>query len=115
MKMARSDEEMVDTLLELYEAEFAGKSGQRYLIEWRDLRSLYGLEKLFFSRFERLREAAAGRGLYLWDLGEGEGGRMVTIIKIATVDRWRRVPKKIIREYELPVSAGADWEGDDDE
>lgn len=99
--MARSDADVVDILLEIYAAEFGGKSGQRYLIRWSDLRTLYGFRRLFSSRFGRLQELAAASGLYLWDLGEGDHGYMIAVVKMRTVDRWRRVPKRIIEEYEL--------------
>jgi len=56
--MARTDEEIVGILLELYAENFGGKEGQRFLISWGDMRSLYGFYKLFYSRFYRLEEAA---------------------------------------------------------
>jgi hypothetical protein len=113
--MARSDDEVVKKLRELYAEPFGGKKGQRFLIAWGDLRSLYGFRKLFESRFARLAELAADSGLYLWDLGEGENGHLVAVIKISTVDRWRRVPKKIIDIHKAPPSDdnGEDAEDDD--
>ena len=113
--MARTDQEVVEKLLELYEENFGGKEGQRFLIPWGDIRSLYGFHKMFESRFARLAELASASGLYLWDLGEGEGGHLVAVIKIRTVDRWRKVPKKIIdRHKALPVDDGEEEPEDDD-
>jgi len=55
--VARTDDEVVEVLREIYRSEFGGKTGQRYLIAWSDLRTIYGFGKLFESRFERLVEA----------------------------------------------------------
>ncbi|MBK8754653.1 MAG: hypothetical protein IPL99_24740 [Candidatus Competibacteraceae bacterium] len=92
-------EDMVDTLLEIYEDDFAGKKNQRYLIQMNDLRKLYGLRKMHRFRFEKLAEFAESEGLYLLDLGESESGHPIAVISCATVDRWRQVPKRIIEGY----------------
>ena len=113
--MARTDDQVVGILLEIYDATFGGKSGQRYLIRWSDLRSLYGFRKLFVSRFARLREAAAGQGLYLWELGEGDSGYMIAVVKMRTVDRWRRVPKRTIDEYAIMSDDDEGGDESDDE
>lgn len=111
--MARSDDEVVAKLVELYTESFGGKAGQRFLILWADLRSLYGFRKLFESRFERLAELATDSGLYLWDLGEGENGHLIAVVKMRTVDRWRKVPKRIIDNYKAPPSDDSEDEVDD--
>ena len=85
-------------LKELYVGSFGGKVGQRFLISWGDLRAVYGFKSLFNSRFYTLAEAALEKHFYLWHLGEGTNGRMIAVIKTGTVNRWRRVPKKIIDE-----------------
>lgn len=113
--MARTDEQVAGILEELYKTEFGGKTGQRYLISWADIRTLYGFERLFLSRFDRLGEVAMAKRLYLLDLGEGAAGHMVAVVKTRTVDRWRRVPKKIIDQYRLPPEDGAESEEDDAE
>ncbi|RJR47671.1 MAG: hypothetical protein C4567_00895 [Deltaproteobacteria bacterium] len=111
--MPRTDEEVVDILLELYAENFGGKEGQRFLISWEDLRSVYGFEKLFYSRFNRLEEAASAKRLYLWDLGEGGNGHQIAVIRSRTVDRWRRVPKRIIRTYKIEPNDSAEILEDD--
>ena len=113
--MPRSDEEVATILSNIYNAEFGGKKKQRFLISWSDIRALYGFGKLTQSRFGKLDEASLQKGLYTLDLGEGEGGHMVAIVTVRTVDRWRRVTKKIIDDYRLPVTSGLDNEEDDDE
>lgn len=113
--MARTDDEVIDILIEIYDDEFGGKTGQRYLIRWADLRTIYGFRKLFSSRFGRLRELAAARGLYLWDLGEGEYGYMIAVVKMRTVDRWRRVPKRIVEEHQIAPDDDSDPDEGDDE
>ena len=70
--MARTDEEVARILTEIYSTKFAGKQNQRFLISWSDIRSIYGFERLFPSRFDLLKEAAVRRRLYLWDLGESD-------------------------------------------
>ena len=99
----RSNEEVVDILINLYAEKFGGTEKQRYLISWADIRNIYGLKKLYNIRFNQLVEAASNKKLYLWDLGEGDNGRLIGVIKIKTVDRWRRVPKKIIDNYKIDI------------
>jgi hypothetical protein len=110
--MARTDEQVVDVLRDIYNAEFAGKNRQRFLVSWSDLRTIYGFGRLTNSRFESLAEAAIRRRLYLLDLGDGEHGHMIVVIRARTVNRWRRVPKRIIEEYRGPQD---DTEPDEDD
>jgi hypothetical protein len=113
--MARTDEEVIQILRDIYAESFGGKVGQRFLISWGDLRAIYGFRKLFSSRFYQLAETAFENRLYLWDLGEGENGHLIAVIKTGTVDRWRRVPKKVIEKYrEPPDDAGEVSEDDSD-
>jgi hypothetical protein len=112
--VARSDDDVVQKLLELYREAFGGKQNQRFLIAWSDLRSLYGFRKLFESRFARLAERATDSGLYVWDLGEGENGHFVAVIKVRTVDRWRKIPKRIIDEHKAPSVDDGEDEGEDE-
>jgi hypothetical protein len=111
--MPRTDDEVISELKAIYREEFAGKSTQRFLIAWADLRTLYGFTKLFESRFAQLAERAVERGLYLFDLGEGDGGHMVAVVKGRTVDRWRKVPRNIIRAH-LPPAPSTECDTDED-
>lgn len=113
--MARTEDEVVQILIDLYAEDFGGKRGQRYLISWGDIRSIYGFARLFETRFSQLVEAAVRRRLYLWDLGEGENGRLVAVARMRTVDRWRRVPKRIIQAYRLDPDDTGDTLEDDSE
>lgn len=110
--MPRTDDEVASILLELYNQEFGGKTRQRYLLSWADVRTLYGFGRFAMSRFDRLVEAAVKKRLYVLDLGEGENGHLVAVVKVGTVDRWRRAPKRIIEEYRLPPD---DEEGEEDD
>jgi len=111
--MPRTDEEVVDILLELYADNFGGKERQRFLISWEGIRSIYGFGKLFYSRFNRLAETASTKRLYLWDLGVGDNRHLIAVIKERTVDRWRRVPKRIIENYKIdPNDTGENSEDD---
>jgi hypothetical protein len=112
--MPRTNEEVVQELRDIYRSEFGGAQQQRFLISWADLRDLYGFGKLFESRFGTLVEAAANRGLYLWNLPEGENGHQVAVIAIRTVDRWRRVPRRIVGEHRAPMDDLSDSTEDDD-
>ena len=112
--MARTDDEVIDELRLIYAERFSGKSRQRFLISWSDIRALYGFKKLFATRFARLVERAYERNLYLFDMGEGENGRMVAVLRCRTVDRWRRVPRNIIRDH-LPPPDATDEPDEDDE
>jgi hypothetical protein len=113
--MARTDAEVITVLHGIYAEEFGGKERQRFLISWADIRAIYGFGKLFESRFYALAEAGIKRRLYLLDLGEGESGRLVAVVKMRTVDRWRRVPKKVIDQYRLSPDDDADAGEDDSE
>jgi hypothetical protein len=113
--MARSDDEVVSKLLEIYDEEFGGRKKQRFLISWGDLRTLYGFRKLFESRFARLAECATDSGLYLWDLGEGENGHLVAVIKVRTVDRWRKVPKRVVDEHKGTSTEEGEEEPEDED
>ena len=110
--MARTDDEVVSILREIYVADFAGKERQRFLISWADIRTLYGFGRLTMSRFALLTEAAMRRRFYLLDLGEGENGHMVAVVRTRTVDRWRRVPKRIIDPYRVPSDDETESEDD---
>jgi hypothetical protein len=111
--MARTDEQVASILRDIYNTEFGGKARQRFLISWGDIRAIYGFGRLEMSRFERLAEAGIGKRLYVIDLGEGENGHMVAILRMRTADRWRRVPKRIIDEFRLPRDD--DNEGDEED
>jgi hypothetical protein len=113
--VARTDDEVIDELRKIYVEEYGGKERQRFLISWADLRSLYGSAKLFESRFERLAERAAERGFYLWDLGEGANGRLVAVIAVRTIDRWRKVPRRVVQEHQPPIVDASDPEADEDD
>ena len=54
----KTDSQVAGILSDLYDEEFAGKSGQRYVMAWSDLRSIYGFAKLFQSRFDSLATIA---------------------------------------------------------
>jgi hypothetical protein len=113
--MARTDEQVASVLLDIYNTEFAGKERQRFLISWADIRTIYGFGRLTMSRFETLAEAGLQKRLYLLDLGEGENGHLVAVVKTRTVNRWRRVPKRIIDQYRLPPDEDGEGEEDDAE
>ena len=106
--MPRSEKEVVNILREIYRAEFAGKRDQRFLISWADLREIYGYQSLYQTRFDTLVEEAGRRGAYLFDLGQTEVGRLVAVVPRRTVHRWRRVPRKVIEQYRLPVDDDGD-------
>jgi hypothetical protein len=111
--MTRTDDEVVQILLDIYGARFGGKEKQRFLISWSNLRALYGFKNLIYSRFNSLADAAQKRGLCVWDLGEGENGYMIAVVKMKTLDRWRRVPQKVIDDYRIEIE-GEDLTEDDD-
>jgi len=112
--MARTDDEVIEVLREIYAEKFGGKESQRFLISWGDLRAIYGFRKLFYSRFRQLTEIAYTKRFYLWDLGEGESGHLIAVIKTGTIDRWRRVPKKIIETHSIAPDDDESIEDDDD-
>jgi hypothetical protein len=115
MVVARTDDQVITELRTIYREQFAGKERARYLISWADLRSLYGFEKLYNSRFEQLAERAVERGLYLFDLGQGDKGHMVAVLLRSTADRWRRASKIVIQDHLPPPSSNGDGEDDEDD
>ena len=113
--MARTDDDVIDELRRIYRETFAGKTNQRFLISWADLRSLYGFGRLESGRFERLAARAYERGAYLIDLGESENGHMVAVVTRKTVNRWRKVPRNIMRNHLPPPDAdNHDFGGDEE-
>ncbi len=112
--MIRTDDEVIDELRAIYNTEFAGKLKQRFLLAWADLRTLYGFGRLENSRFQRLADRAYERGAYLFDLGEGLNGHMVAIVTRKTVDRWRQVPRSVVRKHLPPPEADDSNFGDDE-
>lgn len=106
----RTDDEVIAVLAALYDAEFAGKAGQRFLLSWADLRAIYGYGNLYETRFQLLVEAASRRRFYLFDLGQTDDGRMIAVIRKRTVNRWRRVPRKIVDDYRRADDADNDGE-----
>lgn len=113
--MARTDDEVIDELRSIYRENFAGKANQRFLISRADIRSLYGFGRLENGRFERLAARAYERGAYLIDLGEGENGHLVAVVTRKSVDRWRKVPRNVIRDHlPAPDTNNADFEGDEE-
>lgn len=112
--MARTDDEVISVLRRIYRSNFGSKLNARYLISWEDLRALYGLTKLYQTRFERMAELAVDAGFYIIDLGTGENGRLIAVIKIRTVDRWRKVPRRIIDEHRVAVLPVNEDDEDDD-
>jgi len=114
--MPRSDDEVIRVLMDLYAEAYGGKEDQRYLIAWGDLRSVYGFHKLDPSYFTRLAAAAIEKDIYLFDLRDGENGHFVAVIKSRTVDRWRRVPRKIIEKYRIaPGEEGVEEEEEEED
>ena len=89
--MARTDKEVIQVLRDIYLESFGGKVGQRFLISWGDLRAIYGFGRLHHSRFDQVAEIAFESRLYLRNLGEGENGHLIAVIKTGTIDRWQRV------------------------
>ena len=105
--------QVVEVLRQFYAEKFGGKTGQRFLISWGDLRAIYGFRKLFSSRFYQLAEIAFEKRLCLWDLGEIENGHLIAVVKTATINRWRRIPKKLIEGYRLALDDDGDNAEDD--
>lgn len=112
--MARTEREVIEALKKIYADQFGGKENQRFLISWSDLRSIYGYGALFTSRFALLAEEAVRRRLYLFDLGESENGHFVAVVRRRTVDRWRRLPKKVAEEYRDPSNEDEEEVVDED-
>lgn len=97
--MARSNEEVIKILFEIYKDEFGSKRNQRYLIDKADLRTIFGFSRLEQSRLDSLSEDAYEEDMLIIDLGQISIGNMVAVIKTNTVERWRSVPKKTVQKY----------------
>jgi hypothetical protein len=121
MTTIRTDEEVVDVLLKLYDDEFGGKTGQQYVMTWSDLRAIRGGARLETGVFNRLWSEALERDISIVQLDSGSNPDLVVIRK-DTTDRWRRVPRKTIKAYAArqtdqiaekpkPSSSNADAEG----
>lgn len=97
--MKRSNKEIAEILNGLYNKKFAGKKNQRFLIRIEDLRQMYPMSRIEEIRFNDLQLEAIKHGLYLFRFEKSNEDTVIAVIKIATIDRWRIVPHKIMREY----------------
>jgi hypothetical protein len=95
----RTDAEVADILNQLYLENFGGKTNQRFQMRKRDLREIYPIGRIEDGKLEKLNTAAQAVGLYVFDLGMVDDDKMVGIIKTNTVDRWRTVPRKLVKSY----------------
>src|SRR5438132_14164173 len=93
--MPRSDEEVIDKILKIYQSRFGGKQGQRFLIGWLEVRDLYPMARMEQGRFTQLWYEGVRRGVYLHDLDYVDGEHLIAVIRTKTVNRWRRVPKRL--------------------
>jgi hypothetical protein len=97
--MPRNNEEVIKILEEIYTEKFGGAEDQRFLISWADLRAIFGVRCFSHTIYSQLAHDAFEKGLYMCELGECANGYLVAVMKVATIERWRRVPKKIAQTY----------------
>ncbi len=105
--MIRTNKEVIEILIKIYKAEFGGKLDQRFNLSWSDLRTIRGGARLEYGVYCALWAEGVRRGVYIIELDDNSGERMLAVVRTQTVDRWRRVPKKIINTY----AAGANDTG----
>ena len=96
--MVRTDEQVATELEMLYHEQFAGRKNQRFLISWSDLCALYGCKVFTRFRLKQLIAASSDRSLRVLDVQDG----VAAVIPMGTVDRWRRVPRRVVQAH-LPA------------
>jgi hypothetical protein len=113
--MATSTKRIDDAALrlweEIYEDEFGGKSRGKFLISRDDLKQLLGVRRLHSSTVRNLADACLNRGLVVIDL---DG--YFAMVELIFIEKWRRVPRRIIKDHAQELDAyGKDGKDDDEE
>lgn len=98
--MARTDKDVATKLNEIYFLGFGGKIEQRFVIDWSDVQILYQTPVEIESTFPTLRKEAENLYLLLSTYTFGYK-TYVAVVLLSTVKRWRRVPRKVMREIQF--------------
>lgn len=102
-------EEVAELLwLEVYEAEFRGKSRGRFAITREQLKKALGTEKLHETTVFRLQAAALHHGLVIIDLDD-----IFPCVEVDVLRKYRRPPKAVFEE--IFPGPDSDGDGEDDE
>ena len=91
-----------------YEATFGGKDRGRFLVSRDDLRTLLGVKRLHASTVEKLIDACLELGLVVIDMESSFG-----FAEAKFVEKWRKVPTRLIDEQANQLSKDEDDEIDD--
>lgn len=97
--LIRNNTDMIAELDEIYNTSFGGKERGRFRISWADLRGIRGGSRLEDGPFQSLCDDAKAAGYYLHYLGNVDGEDMIAVTKTRTVNRWRRVPKRVVNPH----------------
>jgi len=120
MTMTAKIEEVAELLyIQVYEAEFGGKTRGRFIVDRGHLKDLLGVKRLHNSTLLRLTDACLEEGLVLIDMDDRIG-----FAESRYVEKWRKVPDRLVTQYVSELNdddddddddADADNEKDDDE
>ena len=80
--------------IQVYEAEFGGKSRGKFLVDREQLKALIDVKRLHPPTLMRLADECLERGLVLIDMDDKIG-----FAEVNYVENWRKLPTRLLNEY----------------
>lgn len=93
--------------IQVYEAEFGGKSRGKFLVDREQLKALLDVKRLHPPTLMKLADECLERGLVLIDMDDKIG-----FAEVDYVENWRKLPTRLLNEY---VSDMHSEDAEDDE
>ncbi len=94
---------------EIYEDEFGGKPRGKFHLSRDDLKKLLGVQRLHSSTLRQLTDACLDLGLVVIDLDS-----YFAMVELRFIEKWRQVPKRIIKEQAQELDAYGDDDGEEE-
>ncbi len=91
---------------DIYMDEFCGKTQGRYIVDRDDLKTLLKVRRLTSDIIAALANECLNNALLMIDL---DG--VFAFVELTSVERWRKVPTRLIKSYSLQL----DGQDDEDE
>ncbi len=90
----RTITEVSKILIRFYHSRFSGKNEIRYRIKKSDLKKIFGIRDIKKYQIEQLQLRLEKNGYLLNSFDD-----YYFFIPIKTVDRWRKVPSRLVNDY----------------
>lgn len=107
-----SYKEVAEVLEKMYNASFGGKDGGRFILAKKHLAKVSGRHRILGETLASISEATLElpTPLLVLDLDDD-----IAVIKASTAERWRKVPKKVIRLFNENSEIDKEEDEDDDD